>query len=118
VTITALSLIMFDYPGFHGEKCSKRNSVRLPDGKKALELSQHAKRILSDRMTLYYKVIPSKFPAKKEIEFVLEIDGTSYGALGWRPASFGKSCQRWPFIANSTTVDETRLGKKLSGTPS
>lgn len=47
----------FCSPGFHGEKCRKRNSVKLPTSLIGLDLNRHTKRVLSDRMTLHYRVI-------------------------------------------------------------
>lgn len=46
----------FCSPGFHGEKCRQRNKVKLPTSTKALDLTRHTKRVLSDRMTLHYRV--------------------------------------------------------------
>jgi len=46
----------FCNPGFHGEKCRKKNAVKLPGDESELDLSRHGKRVLSDRMTLYYNV--------------------------------------------------------------
>jgi hypothetical protein len=58
----------------------------------------------------FEQILPAKKEENKEIEFVLLIQGTSYGALGWRPSSFTKTCKRWPFIQNST-VEADRQGK-------
>jgi hypothetical protein len=46
----------FCSPGFHGEKCRKKNSVKLPTSQKPLDLARYTKRVLSDRMTLHYRV--------------------------------------------------------------
>jgi len=43
------------------------------------------------------------------MEFVLMIDGTSYGAIGWRPSGFDKTCKRWPLIKDEEP--STREGK-------
>jgi len=42
--------------GYHGEKCKKRNIVKLPKSEKDLDLNRYTKRVLSERMTLHYRV--------------------------------------------------------------
>jgi len=42
--------------------------------------------------------LPADSEEEKEIEFVMVINGTSYGALGWRPAGMDKSCKQFPEI--------------------
>lgn len=46
----------FCYPGFHGAKCAKKNKYKLPDASRNLDVSRLTKRVLHERMTLYYKV--------------------------------------------------------------
>lgn len=52
------------------------------------------------------QILPAAKEENKEIEMILIIKGTSYGALGWRPSGFKASCKRWPFIDNSTAEVE------------
>ena len=90
--------------------------MKLPSHNQPLDFSSHTKRILSDRLTLYYKVVPASQEKNKELEFILIINGTSYGAIGWRPASLDKTCKGWPYIQNltSTAPVTERQGKSAN----
>ncbi|CAL8104042.1 unnamed protein product [Orchesella dallaii] len=91
----------FCRPGFHGENCLALNPIELPDPSHSLNLTGHTLQILSDRMILYYKMIPHEITKNQEIEFVLLVNGTSWAALGFRPSNLGAICKSWPFIADA-----------------
>ncbi|KAK4296451.1 hypothetical protein Pmani_031050 [Petrolisthes manimaculis] len=77
--------------GRFGHKCSKSSLV---SNRRAVSLSAHRKKKLSDDMTLYWRVLRTE----GEIEFVLVSNGTSYAAVGWRPQGTTKECKKFPYI--------------------
>lgn len=50
--------------------------------------------------------------ADKEMEFILVVNGTSFAAIGWRPASINKSCKSLPAVEEYATVSrKTRAAR-------
>lgn len=43
-------------------------------------------------------MVPDANPADPEMEFVLMVWGTSFGAIGWRPAGWNEDCRAMPVI--------------------
>lgn len=58
----------------------------------------------------FFQIFPAAKEENKEIEFILVVQGTSYGAIGWRPVGADKTCKRWPYIQD-TSSDADRQGK-------
>ncbi|KAK3860027.1 hypothetical protein Pcinc_033899 [Petrolisthes cinctipes] len=77
--------------GRFGHKCSKSSLV---SNRRAVSLSAHRKKKLSDDMTLYWRVLRTE----GEIEIVIVSNGTSYAAVGWRPQGTTKECKKFPYI--------------------
>lgn len=56
---------------------------------------------LSPDLDLYWRVMKEK----KEIEFVLRLNGTSWVGLGWRPRDLNATCKNFPLITPHGVVD-------------
>lgn len=96
-----------------GLRCSLRNPLDLPTPSN-LNLKKHVRVKLDERFTLYFKVLLSQSFYQDEIEFVLQINGTSYGAVGFRPSNLGHICKSWPFLPSANKVNSSpqRLKKR------
>ncbi|XP_045106315.1 uncharacterized protein LOC123501521, partial [Portunus trituberculatus] len=81
--------------GRFGPKCG---STSLVTNKKQVNLRALNKKVLSSDLTLYWRVLT----IEKELEVVLVNNGTSYAALGWRPAGIGKECKGFPYIPDES----------------
>ncbi len=74
----------------------------------------HACYVYYATMYTFQIVDTSVKDSDKEMEFVLIVNGTSYGAIGWRPSSLDRSCQSMPAIdddMNTHLIRHTRAAK-------
>ncbi|KAK8372669.1 hypothetical protein O3P69_011719 [Scylla paramamosain] len=84
--------------GRFGPKCG---TTSLVTNRKQVNLAALNKKILSDDLTLYWRVLQ----IEQELEVVLVNNGSSYAALGWRPAGMGKECKGYPYIAEDSLAN-------------
>ncbi|KAK2722151.1 hypothetical protein QYM36_002636 [Artemia franciscana] len=87
--------------GWFGPGCASKSPIK--NGR--IDHDAYQKRKLHDDLTLYWRTIKDG----EEIEFALIAKGTSYVALGWRPADLDESCRKFPEISGSTGSFEEPL---------
>ncbi|XP_021958125.1 uncharacterized protein LOC110854037 [Folsomia candida] len=97
----------------YGARCSLQNPTNMPHPDN-LNLKQHVRVKLDERMTMYFKIFLGSTQSQDEMEFVLQINGTSYGGLGWRPTNIGPICKSWPFISSALHGNNYRTKRSSS----
>lgn len=59
-----------------------------------LDFDAYTRRDLSPNFRLYWRILRDE----QEIEVVMQVNGTSYAGLGWRPRSLTAACRNFPFL--------------------
>ncbi|CAL8102783.1 unnamed protein product [Orchesella dallaii] len=91
----------FCSPTHFGTHCSKANPSSVPTSPHTLDLTKHVRVKLSDKMTMFFKVLIGSTAHQDQIEFLIQMNGTSFAGLGWRPSNLGPICKSWPFYPDA-----------------
>ena len=59
-----------------------------------LDYEAYTRKDLSANFRLYWRILREE----QEIEVVMQVNGTSYAGLGWRPRSLTAACRNFPFL--------------------
>ncbi|TRY75553.1 hypothetical protein TCAL_06383 [Tigriopus californicus] len=78
--------------GYFGDECEKESPVKSNQIQEGLYTSRE----ISPNYKLMWRILRDV----QEIEVVMQIKGTGYAAIGWRPKTADKSCQRFPRIVS------------------
>lgn len=105
----------FCSPTHFGTHCTRQNPRNMATGPATLDLRKHVRAKLSDKMTLLFKILIGSTAHQDEIEFVVQMNGTSFAGLGWRPSSLGPVCKSWPFYPDALLPSvNAAIGHKIS----
>jgi len=82
--------------GYFGPGCSRKSHSKT----RQLQEGLYTRRDLSEKLTLYWRILQEA----QEVEMVLRLNGTSWAAVGWRPAGLTSSCRKFPVLADQEPV--------------
>ncbi|CAG0884808.1 unnamed protein product [Darwinula stevensoni] len=88
--------------GWFGPGCAVPSPVKKPSD---INLGAFSEQELSPGLILYWRVLK----AQGELEVVLQGNGTSYLALGWKPAGLTTQCRAFPAIEDPVTEIQDRV---------
>ena len=91
--------------GFFGSTCEKVSAIKEKSYNKEDFQTVEADQAI-DKFQFYWRKLDLE---KEELEVVIEVESTSYVAVGWKPHDLSQSCQEFPGDVESSPSDKYKI---------